>query len=112
MTEAIQVVTTAATKTDAQAIATAVVGKRLAACAQVIGPITSTYWWQGKIETAEEWQCVMKSRQDLYDELEQAIRQVHPYEVPEILAFPVVLGSQDYLEWMDRELAQAVDSGQ
>ena len=54
----------------------------------------------------------MKSRQDLYEALEQAIRQVHPYEVPEILAFPVVLGSQDYLEWMDRELAQAVDSGQ
>jgi len=112
MTDAIQVVTTAATKADAQAIATAVVGKRLAACAQVIGPITSTYWWQGKIETADEWLCIMKSRQDLYDELEQAIRQVHPYEVPEILAFPVVLGSQDYLEWMDHELAQLVDSGQ
>jgi len=112
MTEFIQVITSAATKADAQAIATAVVGKRLAACAQIIGPITSTYWWQGNIETAEEWLCIMKSRQDLYDELEQAIRQVHPYKVPEILAIPVVLGSQDYLEWMDRELAQAVDSGQ
>jgi len=112
MAEAIQVVTTAATKADAQAIATAVVTKRLAACAQVMGPITSTYWWQGKIETADEWLCVMKSRQDLYEELEQTIRQAHPYEVPEILAFPVVLGSQDYLEWMDHELAQAVDGGQ
>ena len=112
MTDAIQVVTTAATKADAQAIATAVVGKRLAACAQVIGPITSTYWWQGKIETADEWLCIMKSRQDLYKALEKAIRQVHPYEVPEILAFPVVLGSQDYLEWMDHELAQAIDGGQ
>ena len=112
MTEFIQVITSAATKADAQAIATAVVGKRLAACAQVIGPITSTYWWQGNIETAEEWLCIMKSRQDLYDELEQAIRQVHPYKVPEILAIPVVLGSQDYLEWMDHELAQAADGGQ
>jgi len=110
MTNYIQVFTTATTKSDAQAIATTVVGKRLAACAQVIGPITSTYWWQGKIETAEEWLCVMKSRQDLYEELEKAIRQVHPYEVPEILAVPVVQGSQDYLEWMDRELAQPVDS--
>ena len=112
MTEAIQVVTTAATKAAAQAIATAVVARRLAACAQLIGPITSTYWWQGQIETAEEWLCVMKSRQDLYEALEQAIRQVHPYEVPEILAIPVVLGSQDYLEWMDRELAEAADRGQ
>ena len=112
MTDAIQVVTTTATKSDAQAIATAVVGKRLAACAQVIGPITSTYWWQGNIETAEEWLCVMKSRQDLYPALERAIREVHPYEVPEILAVPVVQGSQDYLEWMDRELAQPVDGGQ
>jgi len=106
-----QVITTAATRTDVQAIAHAVVEQRLAACAQVIGPITSTYWWQGKIGTAEEWLCVMKSRQDLYGELEKAIRQVHPYEVPEILAVPVVQGSQDYLEWMDHELAQPVDGG-
>ena len=112
MMEIMQVVTTTATKAAAQAIATAVVSKRLAACAQVIGPITSTYWWQGQIETTDEWLCVMKSRQDLYAALEQAIRQVHPYDVPEILAVPVVLGSQDYLEWLDHELAQAVDSGQ
>jgi len=112
MTHYIQVLTTTATKADAQAIATAVVGKRLAACAQVIGPIISTYWWQGQIEMAEEWLCVMKSRQDLYEELERVIRQVHPYDVPEILAVPVVLGSQDYLEWMDRELVQPVDGGQ
>ena len=112
MPETIQVTTTTATKADAQAIATAVVSKRLAACAQVIGPITSTYWWQDKIETAEEWLCVMKSRQDLYDALEQAIRQVHPYDVPEILAIPVVQGGQDYLEWMDRELARTADGGQ
>jgi len=111
MIRTIQVITTAATRTNAQAIAKAVVGKRLAACAQVIGPITSTYWWQGKIGTADEWLCVMKGRQDLYDELEQAIRQVHSYEVPEILAVPVVQGSQDYLQWMDRELAQPADGG-
>jgi len=112
MTTYIQALTTTATKPATQAIATTVVEQRVAACAQVIGPITSTYWWQGKIETAEEWLCVMKSRQDLYEELEQAIRQAHPYEVPEILAVPVVHGSHDYLEWMDRELAQPVDGGQ
>ena len=112
MAELIQVITTTATKADAQAIPTTVVAKRLAACTQVIGPITSTYWWQGKIEMAEEWLCVMKSRQDLYEELEQTIRQAHPYDVPEILAVPVVQGSQDYLQWMDHELTQSADGGQ
>jgi len=112
MIETIQVITTAITRADAQAIASAVVARRLAACAQVIGPITSTYWWQGQIETADEWLCIMKSRQDLYEALEKAIRQAHPYDVPEILAIPIAQGSQDYLEWMDRELAQPADGGQ
>jgi periplasmic divalent cation tolerance protein len=104
MTKTIQVITTAGTKTDAQRIARAVVEKRLAGCVQIIGPITSTYWWQGEIETAEEWLCVIKSRQDLYERLEEAIREVHPYDVPEILAVPVIAGSKDYLRWLDSEL--------
>lgn len=104
MTKTIQVITTTETKSDALAIARAVVEKRLAACVQIIGPITSTYWWQGEIETAEEWLCVIKSRQDLYEQLGAAIREVHPYDVPEILAVPVVAGSKDYLRWLDSEL--------
>ena len=106
MTAYIQVLTTTETKSDAQAIARAVVEKRLAACVQTIGPITSTYWWQGEIETAEEWLCVIRSRQDLYERLEEAIREVHPYDVPEILAVPVIAGSKSYLEWLDNELDQ------
>jgi periplasmic divalent cation tolerance protein len=106
MTAYIQVVTTTETKADAQAIARALIEKRLAGCVQIIGPIKSTYWWQGEIETAEEWLCVIKSKQDLYEELEEAIREVHPYEVPEILAVPVIAGSKDYLRWLDDELNQ------
>ncbi len=82
MTDYVQVVTTTETKTDAQAIASAVVEKRLGACAQIVGPITSTYWWQGQVETAEEWLCLIKGRRDLYAELERAILEVHPYEEP------------------------------
>ena len=104
MTKYIQVTTTTETQADAQVIAGSVVEKHLAACAQVIGPITSTYWWEGKIETAEEWLCVIKSRRDLVEELEKAIREVHPYDVPEILAVPVIAGSKDYVEWLDGEL--------
>jgi len=104
MADHIQVLTTTETKVDAQAIANALIERRLAGCVQIIGPITSTYRWEGKIETAEEWLCVIKSRADLYEALEEAIRDVHPYDVPEILAVPVTAGSKDYLDWLDSEL--------
>jgi periplasmic divalent cation tolerance protein len=108
MAEFIQVMTAIGSRDDAQKIAESIVGKRLAACAQVIGPITSTYWWQGAMETTEEWLCLLKTRKDLYKELEQAIREVHTYDEPEILAIPVVDGSQSYLAWIEREVRQQV----
>jgi len=104
MTEYIQIYTTTENKDDAGMIAETVVKKRLAACAQVVGPITSTYWWEGAIEEAEEWFCIMKSRKDLYDKLEGAILEVHSYDVPEIVAVPIVSGSQSYLRWLDKEV--------
>jgi periplasmic divalent cation tolerance protein len=104
MTDYIQVVTTTEKKDDAHRIARSVVERRLAGCVQVIGPITSTYRWKEAIETAEEWMCVIKSRKDLYPELEKSIREVHPYEVTEILAVPVAEGSKDYLEWLGNEI--------
>ena len=104
MTDFVQAITTTETRADAQAIANALVEQRLAGCVQVMGPITSTYWWESKVETAEEWLCLIKSRRDLYEELEQVIREAHPYDVPEILAVPVTAGSKPYLEWLDGEL--------
>ncbi len=104
MTDYIQVITTTTNKAEAEAIARALVQQRLAACVQVLGPITSTYWWQDKIETGQEWQCWIKSRRELYGPIEEAIRQHHSYEVPEILAIPVVAGSDSFLAWMDDEL--------
>ena len=105
MTDALQVHTTAETEEDAQTIARAAVEARLAVCAQVIGPITSTYWWEGKVETATEWLCLFKTDRQHYDGLEALIREKHPYEMPEILAMPVVAGSQPYLDWLAAELA-------
>lgn len=102
----IQIITTTGTKQDALEIAQTVVAQRLAGCVQVVGPITSVYRWQGAIETAEEWLCILKSREDLYAELEQAIRRVHPYDVPEILATPVAAGSQSYLDWLNGTLKE------
>jgi periplasmic divalent cation tolerance protein len=107
MGEYIQVFTTTESKEDAQRIARVVVEQRLAGCAQVLGPIESTYWWQGEIETSGEWLCVIKSKREVYERLEQAILSVHPYEVPEILAVPVVAGSEPYLAWLDKEMGDA-----
>ena len=90
MAEFITVHTTIDSKEGAQKIAETIVGKHLAACAQVSGPITSTYWWQGKLEQAEEWICTMKTRKDIYHDLEQAIRECHTYDTPEIVGTPLV----------------------
>jgi periplasmic divalent cation tolerance protein len=106
MTTALQVVTTTATQADAETIAAALVERRLAACVQISGPILSRYRWQGALETAEEWVCTIKTTQAGYEAVERAIRELHPYQVPEILATPVVAGNPAYLEWLGREVAE------
>lgn len=74
------------------------------------GPIASTYRWRGEIETAQEWQCWAKSRSDLYGEIEQAIRRLHSYDVPEILAMPIIAGSGSYFAWLEEQLGLDDDS--
>ncbi len=101
--EYVQVFTTVEKREDADRIASTVVNSRLAACAQILGPIHSTYWWKGKVEEAGEWLLMMKTRQDLFSALEKEIRTIHPYEVPEIIALPIVAGSVPYLEWIEAE---------
>ena len=104
MTQFLQVTTTVAAKADAERIARVLVERRLAACVQIAGPITSTYWWQGKIESAEEWMCIAKTRDDKFAALEAAVRETHPYEVPELIAMPVTEIGEAYGKWMEEEL--------
>jgi periplasmic divalent cation tolerance protein len=104
MTDAIQVITTLGSRQQADKLARELVVRRLAACVQVAGPITSTYRWQGKIETSQEWFCIIKSLESKYAALEAAIRELHPYDVPEIMATSVVAASRDYLDWLFAEL--------
>ncbi len=99
----VQVTTTTQSNADAAKIAHALVEGRLAACAQVAGPITSTYWWQSALETADEYVCVIKTRAELYESVEAAILRLHPYETPEIVAIPILRASDDYLAWIERE---------
>jgi periplasmic divalent cation tolerance protein len=104
MTEYIQVFTTVENRDDADNIAKALVEKHLAACVQIIGPLTSYFQWQEQLESTQEYLCLIKSREDLYQELEATIKNLHPYEVPEILAMPITCGGKEYLNWMAREL--------
>ncbi|MBM4187851.1 MAG: divalent-cation tolerance protein CutA [Gemmatimonadetes bacterium] len=101
MIEALQVVTTVDDRERARVIANRLVEDRLAACVQVVGPIESVYRWEGRVETAAEWLCLIKTTTDRYDDLERAIRAIHPYHEPEILAFPVIRGSPGYLAWLE-----------
>jgi periplasmic divalent cation tolerance protein len=100
MSDYIQVLTTAGSEEEAERIGAALVDRRLAACVQVIGPIASRYRWQGKVETAREWMCLAKTEAARYPELEAAVRELHSYEEPEIVATPIVAGSKGYLDWI------------
>ncbi|OIP93099.1 MAG: cytochrome C biogenesis protein CcdA [Syntrophaceae bacterium CG2_30_49_12] len=104
----IQVVTTTEKKEDAEKIAKTILEKRLAGCVQIVGPILSTYWWKDALETVEEWQCLMKTRKDLYGAVEKAVKAIHPYETPEIIAIPIATGSKEYLKWLHDEIARNV----
>lgn len=102
--EAIQVVTTTSERKDADAIATAVLEGRLAACVQVSGPIDSSYWWNGRIDTAREWLLTLKTRRDVFPKLEKLILALHPYDQPEIVATPIVEISSGYQKWLADEV--------
>ena len=99
----IQIQTTVATKEEGQKIADVLVQAKLAACVQLVGPIESTYRWQGKVEKAEEWLCLIKTRTDLFDRVEKEILAIHSYETPEIIAVPIERSSADYLTWLNDE---------
>ena len=99
------VLTTTGSAEEAHSIAAALVERRLAACVQVLGPMTSTYRWEGAVETAEEWLCLAKTTGDRYLSVEQAILGLHSYDTPEILAVPVSAGSGAYLRWLVGNIA-------
>ena len=103
MPDLIEVVTTIARKDEAELLAGELIERRLAACVQIIGPITSVYRWQGSVEHSQEWMCRIKTPRELYDRLAAAIRELHSYETPEIIALAVVAADADYASWAARE---------
>jgi periplasmic divalent cation tolerance protein len=100
MAEYVQVLTTVASAEEATKIGGDLLERRLVACVQTIGPITSRYRWQGKLEEEREWQLLAKTEAGLYPQVEVAIRALHSYEEPEILAIPILAASKGYLDWI------------
>jgi periplasmic divalent cation tolerance protein len=98
------ITTTFESREDAETMAAALLEKRLVACAQISGPVSSSYWWQGKIVSSAEYLLEMKSNESLYQELEQLVRELHPYETPEIIATVITHLSEDYRQWLAKEL--------
>jgi periplasmic divalent cation tolerance protein len=104
MSEAyVQVTTTTDSRQEAANLAKSAVQERLVACAQLIGPIASTCWWEDEIEAAEEWMVLFKTTVPRFEELAGLITDLHSYDTPEIIATPVVAGSADYLRWMSEQ---------
>lgn len=106
MSEYIQINTTTDNKELALKIGDILVEQKLAACAQISGPIKSIYRWKGKIFNTQEWHCRIKTKKDLYHRVEEEIKALHPYEVPEIVVLPIIDGSQEYLDWIDEVMAE------
>lgn len=100
MPEALVVITTTENQTEAERLAHLLVDSELAACVQILPQITSVYRWQGKIEQATEILLLIKTTQAVYPQLEEAIKQNHSYQIPEIIALTVETGSEDYLGWL------------
>ena len=104
MSEQIVVLMTASSQEEADGIASALVAEMLAACVNVVPGITSVYRWQGEVQRDTEWLLIAKSRSDVLDALVQRIQTLHSYDVPEVIALPLVGGSEAYLRWLDREV--------
>lgn len=98
--EFIEVVTTTVSEEEAMLIANALVKQRLAACVQVEGPVVSIYRWKENVEQDSEWRCLIKTSRKKFDEVAAAIRELHPYETPQIIALPIVDATDDYAAWM------------
>jgi periplasmic divalent cation tolerance protein len=103
MVKFIQIFTTTSKKTDALKIASSLIDGKLAACVQIVCPIQSTYTWKNKKEITTEWLCVIKSKSTLYKKVEELVKKIHPYELPEI-TYSNISGNKKYLDWIENSV--------
>jgi periplasmic divalent cation tolerance protein len=106
MTDKIVVLSTAGSHEEARRLATHFVEKRTAACVNILPAVQSIYRWKGTVEDAQEWLLIIKTRRSLLPALQRELRVQHSYEVPEMIALPIVEGLPEYLDWIDEETAE------
>ncbi|MDR2707135.1 MAG: divalent-cation tolerance protein CutA [Nitrososphaerota archaeon] len=100
MSEFVMVYVSTSDRVEAERIARVLLDERLVACVNIVDSVFSLFHWEGKVESGKECLLVMKSRSDLFVVLEERVRALHSYDVPEIIAVPIVLGSMAYFDWM------------
>jgi periplasmic divalent cation tolerance protein len=100
MTDKRLFITTAPTREEANSIATELVSRHLAACVNILGPLASVYQWQGEVERSEEFLLLIKSTENNSSAIQDAIRELHSYKIPELIAFTVESGLESYLNWI------------
>lgn len=94
---------TAGTEEEARKIADRLLNHKKAACVNIVPGVSSLFWWQGKLDSAQESLLVVKTKASLLDEIVSLVKEIHSYDIPEIIALPIVGGNQDYLEWISNE---------
>ena len=104
MTEFAVVLISASSESESEEIITTLLNKRLIACANLSSKTSSSYWWKGSIEKSDEFIITAKTRLSLVGKITEEVKIIHSYEVPEIIALPVLDGSRDYLEWLNDEI--------
>ena len=108
--QAMWVYVTASSRQEALSIGRAVVGERLAACANILDGMTSIYWWERSLQEEGEASLILKTRSDLIDRLTARIRELHSYACPCVVAMPIAAGNPGYLDWIFQETAMPAEA--
>ncbi len=103
----IVVLVTTSSEPEARKIAELLLSRRKAACINIVPRVDSSFWWQDKLESARESLLIIKTKASLLSEIVELVKSVHSYEVPEIIALPIVGGNEDYLKWINGEVSDS-----